>query len=69
MSNSRYYRKQSEICRKLARLASDGEIRARLVEMANDYMRKAARAEAMEEARESIIGVCPTTSGAVGELG
>jgi hypothetical protein len=49
MSISRYKRQQSELCRRLARLASDGEVRARLLQMANEYMAKAARADAAED--------------------
>jgi len=60
MANSRYYRKQSELCRKLARLASDGEIQVRLLQMAMEYMAKAARAEPMEDGQQSITGVCST---------
>ena len=54
MSISRYKRKQSELCRRLARLAPDGEVRARLRQMANEYMAEAARAEAAEEKFPSI---------------
>jgi hypothetical protein len=68
MSNSRYYRKQSELCRKLARLASDGEIQARLLQMAMEYMAKAARAEPMEDGQQSITGVCSTMPDPVGDL-
>ena len=48
MSISQHKRQQSELCRRLARLASDGEVQARLLQMANEYMAKAARAEAEE---------------------
>ena len=48
MSISQYKRQQSELCRRLARLASDGEVQARLLQMANEYMAKAARAKAAE---------------------
>jgi hypothetical protein len=48
MSISQHKRQQSELCRRLAHLASDGEVQARLLQMANEYMEKAARAEAAD---------------------
>lgn len=49
MSISHYRLEQSELCRHLARLASDREVQARLLLMANEYNARAARAEAEEE--------------------
>jgi hypothetical protein len=48
MSISQHKRQQSELCRRLAHLASDGEVQARLLQMANEYMEKAARGEAAD---------------------
>jgi hypothetical protein len=33
--------RQSELCRNLARLATDGEVRARLIQTANEYLAEA----------------------------
>jgi hypothetical protein len=49
MSISHYKREQSELCRHLSRLTSDEEIQARLLEMADEYMAKAAIAHAAEK--------------------
>ncbi|GFO82801.1 hypothetical protein [Methyloceanibacter sp.] len=35
-------RQQSELCRRLARLADDGEVQARLIQTADDYLAEAA---------------------------
>ncbi|WP_141701294.1 hypothetical protein [Methyloceanibacter methanicus] len=35
-------RQQSELCRRLARLADDGEVQARLIQTAHDYLAEAA---------------------------
>lgn len=49
MSTARRKREQSRLCRRLARLASDGEVKKRLIDAANNYLAEAARSEAALE--------------------
>lgn len=49
MSTARRKREQSRLCRRLARLASDGEVQSRLIHTANAYLAEAARSDAALE--------------------